>query len=268
LKLSGDFQTDLPLPDALAACAEAIHDLGWHIGSVEGRRIVSFPAQQGPKIEVLLNESGRGTDIRIVGSDSDAYRLTQDALIAELDKARDAIELFVEEAETSRPTEVRQTVAPAPLPSSPTPPDTSQEKRASWWREHRLGLALGVIAFFAGVALGTSGGSTETTTVRRTATKTTQGPVRTETQVRTQTVTRSAPVPNSSAGSATPSGSSCDPSYAGAGICLDPNSPDYDCEGGGGDGPDYVSGPVVIVGDDHYGLDASDGDGVGCEGGT
>jgi len=56
-------------------------------------------------------------------------------------------------------------------------------------------------------------------------------------------------------------GRNCDPNYAGA--CLDPSSPDYDCEGGSGDGPDYT-GRVEIVGDDHFDLDR-DGDGVGCE---
>jgi hypothetical protein len=55
--------------------------------------------------------------------------------------------------------------------------------------------------------------------------------------------------------------SSCDPNYEGA--CLDPTSPDYDCAGGSGNGPDYT-GPVRVVGDDHFGLDA-DGDGEGCE---
>jgi hypothetical protein len=53
----------------------------------------------------------------------------------------------------------------------------------------------------------------------------------------------------------------CDPSYVGA--CLNPYSSDYDCAGGSGDGPDYT-GPVQVVGDDHYGLDA-DGDGYACE---
>jgi hypothetical protein len=53
----------------------------------------------------------------------------------------------------------------------------------------------------------------------------------------------------------------CHSSYQGA--CLDPNSPDYDCAGGTGDGPDYT-GPVTIVGPDVYGLDG-DGDGIGCE---
>jgi len=54
--------------------------------------------------------------------------------------------------------------------------------------------------------------------------------------------------------------SECDPNYSG---CLDPYSPDYDCEGGSGDGPDYT-GTVTVLGEDHYGLDA-DGDGTGCE---
>ncbi len=53
----------------------------------------------------------------------------------------------------------------------------------------------------------------------------------------------------------------CDPNYSGA--CLDPNSPDYDCEGGTGNGPDYT-GPVTVVGTDHFGLDR-DGDGQACE---
>lgn len=44
-----------------------------------------------------------------------------------------------------------------------------------------------------------------------------------------------------------------------------PNDPDdVDCEGGSGNGPSYVAGPVRVTGDDVYGLD-SDDDGVGCE---
>lgn len=53
----------------------------------------------------------------------------------------------------------------------------------------------------------------------------------------------------------------CDPNYEGA--CLDPNASDYDCEGGGGDGP-YYTGPVAVVGSDPHGLDR-DGDGYACE---
>ena len=59
----------------------------------------------------------------------------------------------------------------------------------------------------------------------------------------------------------TPAQPKCDPNYSGA--CLDPSSPDYDCKGGSGDGPDYT-GEVTVVGDDHFALDR-DGDGIACE---
>jgi Glucodextranase, domain B len=77
---------------------------------------------------------------------------------------------------------------------------------------------------------------------------------------------RAAPVPVATAlptptPTPTPTAPACDPNYAGA--CLNPNSPDYDCAGGSGDGPDYT-GPVQVVGDDRYGLDR-DGDGYACE---
>jgi hypothetical protein len=56
-------------------------------------------------------------------------------------------------------------------------------------------------------------------------------------------------------------GSACDPNYSGA--CV-PIASDVDCAGGSGNGPKYVKGPVAVIGDDIYGLDA-DHDGVGCE---
>jgi hypothetical protein len=59
----------------------------------------------------------------------------------------------------------------------------------------------------------------------------------------------------------TPAGSGCDPSYQGA--CLNPSASDYDCAGGSGNGP-YYTGPVRVVGPDHFRLDA-DGDGSACE---
>jgi endonuclease YncB( thermonuclease family) len=59
----------------------------------------------------------------------------------------------------------------------------------------------------------------------------------------------------------TPAGSGCDPSYQGA--CLNPCASDYDCAGGSGNGP-YYTGPVRVVGPDHFRLDA-DGDGSACE---
>ena len=55
--------------------------------------------------------------------------------------------------------------------------------------------------------------------------------------------------------------SGCDPNYSGA--CV-PIASDVDCSGGSGNGPEYVRGPVTVIGDDIYGLD-NDGDGIGCE---
>jgi hypothetical protein len=57
-----------------------------------------------------------------------------------------------------------------------------------------------------------------------------------------------------------PSNGGCTSGYS---PCLPPAS-DYDCAGGSGDGPEYVTGPVRVTGPDPYGLDA-DADGIGCE---
>ena len=53
----------------------------------------------------------------------------------------------------------------------------------------------------------------------------------------------------------------CHGSYAG--VCV-PIASDVDCEGGSGDGPAYVRGPLRVVGEDVYDLDR-DGDGVACD---
>jgi len=53
----------------------------------------------------------------------------------------------------------------------------------------------------------------------------------------------------------------CDPNYAEA--CV-PIASDVDCASGNGNGPEYVQGPVKVVGRDIYDLDR-DGDGVACE---
>jgi hypothetical protein len=71
--------------------------------------------------------------------------------------------------------------------------------------------------------------------------------------------TRIAREPDSESGS----GDECHPSYEGA--CLDPSASDYDCEGGSGDGPEYVQGPIRVVGSDDYGLDSGGEPGVACE---
>jgi hypothetical protein len=52
----------------------------------------------------------------------------------------------------------------------------------------------------------------------------------------------------------------CDPNYD---PCV-PVASDVDCAGGKGNGPEYVYGPVTVIGDDVYGLDR-DQDGIGCE---
>lgn len=55
----------------------------------------------------------------------------------------------------------------------------------------------------------------------------------------------------------------CHPSYQN--VCILMGIGDYDCAGGSGNGPNYVRGPVLVVGYDEFGLDGN-GDGVGCEG--
>lgn len=56
--------------------------------------------------------------------------------------------------------------------------------------------------------------------------------------------------------------SNCDPSYLD--VCIPSGSADYDCAGGSGNGPNYISGPIRVLPPDPHGLD-SDGDGWGCE---
>lgn len=55
-------------------------------------------------------------------------------------------------------------------------------------------------------------------------------------------------------------GADCDPNYD---PCV-PIATDVDCAGGRGNGPEYVQGPVKVVGKDIYGLD-KDNNGIGCE---
>ncbi len=60
--------------------------------------------------------------------------------------------------------------------------------------------------------------------------------------------------------SRTGSNKECDPNYSG---CV-PIASDVDCEGGPGNGPKYVKGPIKVIGRDIYGLD-SDHNGIACE---
>ncbi len=99
--LTGTFQTDLPMPDALAACAEGVHGLGWKLDSVQPSEIVSHAnsgTDRAAKVEVSLSEAGTGTEVRITGSDSEDTPLSEQQLIGELDKVRDAIEKAVKES--------------------------------------------------------------------------------------------------------------------------------------------------------------------------
>ncbi len=69
------------------------------------------------------------------------------------------------------------------------------------------------------------------------------------------------PPPTTVASTTASTSSGCDPNYSGG--CV-PIASDVDCEGGGGNGPAYVRGPVTVIGSDIYGLDR-DNDGIGCE---
>ena len=57
----------------------------------------------------------------------------------------------------------------------------------------------------------------------------------------------------------------CHPSYPD--VCLRPDASDYDCEGGSGNGPYYVAGPLRVLDPDPFDLDGNDNDGLGCESG-
>lgn len=99
--LSGEFQTDLSLQGALEACAEAIAGLGWRIATVGSRRIISHVGDDpSPRVEILLNDTGEGTGIELVGSDTPAKPLQRDELIAVLDRVRDAVRSSIEAAES------------------------------------------------------------------------------------------------------------------------------------------------------------------------
>jgi hypothetical protein len=98
-----------------------------------------------------------------------------------------------------------------------------------------------------------------TTTVPTTTVPTTTVPT---TTVPTTTVftTTDAPAPAPPVVAQPAPQSPCDPNYTG---CV-PVASDVDCEGGSGNGPAYVAGPIRVIGSDVYDLDR-DGNGVACE---
>lgn len=108
-------------------------------------------------------------------------------------------------------------------------------------------------------ALGLWSVPTTTTTAATTTTTTSQPP--TTTVAPTTTVTTTTTIPATTT-TTTPPAQNCHSSYEGA--CLLVGAGDYDCAGGSGNGPYYVTGPVYVVGPDEFDLDR-DGDGVGCE---
>ena len=150
-RLSGEFQTDLPPHDALVACAEAFHELGWPIEKVEANRVLSHngPASEDPAtIEVKLSEPDGGTTIRIIGTDSDTNPLDREELVAVLDQARDAIEACLESAEEgaeeavegSAPDQEQEPEPVQPEPPEPAEKDEAPEKAetapAGWYPDH------------------------------------------------------------------------------------------------------------------------------------
>ncbi|TCO48137.1 hypothetical protein [Actinocrispum wychmicini] len=69
-----------------------------------------------------------------------------------------------------------------------------------------------------------------------------------------------APPKTSSTTAEEPPAGKCDPNYSG---CV-PIASDVDCEGGGGNGPAFVKGPIRVIGKDIYDLDR-DHNGIACE---
>jgi hypothetical protein len=87
------------------------------------------------------------------------------------------------------------------------------------------------------------------------------GGAETDRRLVSETITKQPVAQVIAVGTKAPPAQQCHSSYRGK--CV-PIASDVDCEGGSGDGPAYVDGPVTVVGPDVYGLD-HDKDGIGCE---
>ena len=70
------------------------------------------------------------------------------------------------------------------------------------------------------------------------------------------------PLPPPPVATQPPTETNCSPYYPD--VCLAMNKGDYDCAGGSGNGPNYVSGPIKVLPPDPFDLDR-DGDGIGCD---
>jgi len=108
--------------------------------------------------------------------------------------------------------------------------------------------------------------TTEAAPATSTSTSTTAPAIQTVSTSSVPAATAAAPTaavrtePPPTVASTEPPASTCDPNYSG---CV-PIASDVDCEGGSGNGPAYVKGPINVVGTDIYGLDR-DKDGIACE---
>lgn len=92
--LHGEFECDLPLEEAVAACSQAFQRLGWESARRGRDRVVSWPNGtfgEEPAVEVDFNQSEDSTEVQIIGVDPSNNALDDRALIAILDRARDAI---------------------------------------------------------------------------------------------------------------------------------------------------------------------------------
>jgi hypothetical protein len=174
------------------------------------------------------------------------------------------------------------------LPATPTPPTPWYSRR--WF----LPTLIGVVALLAGVGIGQAGNNPETKTVTQSVASISVSPspvisvspspvVTTVTKMVTMTAAARPsaaapppprpsalapppPRPSASAPPPTPrpptsAAANCDPAYPD--VCLHDGIGDYDCAGGSGNGPNYVSGPIRVLPPDPFGLD-SNGDGIGC----
>ena len=136
----------------------------------------------------------------------------------------------------------------------PPPPD-----RRPWYRKKRWLIPLGTVGVVAALGSLTAPDRPPAPSLVLYSSPSTTPPTTLE-RIGVAKAPTAPPPPTTSPPTAPPG--TCDPSYPD--LCLDPSAEDYDCQGGSGDGPRYVDGPIRVRPPDQFGLD-SDGDGLGCE---
>lgn len=163
-------------------------------------------------------------------------------------------------------------VMPAVVPATARASESTFTKHLKAWI---VAGAVVAVLFFAAIANGDEepaassppAGETTTTVADLPTTTTTPTTTPPPTTTTTTTVvqppppqpTTEQPAPPPPAADPAPQ-QECDPNYSG---CV-PIASDVDCAGGSGNGPEYVEGPVRVIGDDIYDLDR-DGNGTACE---